>query len=188
MLLKQVVFLDRDGVINRDSHDYIRNWNDFEFLPRSLEALNLLACKGLPVIVITNQSGIHRGFISLPDLADIHRQLRQVVERTGGRILDFFYCPHHPDELCACRKPEPGLIRQACARYDIDLPASVMVGDSAKDIECGRNAGCGTTILVRTGNGCAAQEELTGKGIRPSAVAADLYEATQFILKYSVVP
>ncbi len=182
MSLKQVVFLDRDGVINRDSRDYIRNWDDFEFLPKSLEALNLLARQGFTVIVITNQSGVGRGLIDLSDLADIHRRLKQVVERVGGRILDFFYCPHHPDEHCTCRKPEPGLIRRACDRYDIDLPTSIMIGDSAKDIECGRNAGCGATILVQTGNGAAAQKELAGKGIHPTAVAVDLYDATQMIL------
>ena len=181
-MLRQIVCLDRDGVINRDSRDYIRNWDEFQFLPRSLEALNLLEQKGFKVIVITNQSGIKRGIISLADLAFIHRQLKQVVERVGGRILDIFYCPHHPDDHCDCRKPKTGLIRQACSRYDIDVSASVMVGDSAKDIECGRNAGCAATILVRTGNGPAAAEELSGKGIAPSAVAADLYEATQIII------
>jgi len=180
--LKKVVFLDRDGVINRDSPDYIKNWNEFEFLPGSLAALRLLSDAGFRLIIITNQSIIGRGMVPLSVLADTHRRLKEAVAASGGRILDIFFCPHRPDEDCDCRKPKPGLIQQACRRYGIDPADSVMIGDSAKDMLCGRNAGCGTTILVRTGNGIRAEKELAELQIRPDLVAADLLDAARYLL------
>jgi len=180
--LKKVVFLDRDGVINRDSPDYIKNWNEFEFLPGSLEALRLLSQAGFHLIVITNQSMIGRGMVPLKLLEETHRKLKDAVAATGGDIFDIFFCPHRPDEACDCRKPSPGLIQQACRRYGIDPADSVMIGDSAKDVLCGRNAGCGTTILVRTGNGIRAEKELADLKLRPDLVVADLLDAARYLL------
>ena len=180
--LKKVVFLDRDGVINRDSPDYIKNWNEFEFLPGSLEALRLLSQAGFHLIVITNQSMIGRGMVPLKLLEETHRKLKDAVAATGGDIFDIFFCPHRPDEACDCRKPSPDLIQQACRRYGIDPADSVMIGDSAKDVLCGRNAGCGTTILVRTGNGIRAEKELADLKLRPDLVVADLLDAARYLL------
>ncbi len=100
----------------------------------------------------------------------------------GGCLRDIFICPHRPDEACACRKPKPGMIQQARERYDIELGTSIMVGDSARDILCGRNAGCGATVLVLTGNGPTAEQELIAQGVRPTAVVSDLFDAAQAIL------
>lgn len=183
-----VIFLDRDGVINHDSPDYIKNWAEFQFLPGSLEALNLLTREGYRLIVITNQSVINRGMVPMSVLADTHRRMLAAVERTGGRIEDIFFCPHRPDENCDCRKPKPGLIFQARDRYGITLAHSIMIGDSAKDIECGINAGCGATLLVGTGNGAEAITSLTARGIRPHARAADLLDAAHMILSGNLVP
>jgi len=180
--LKKVVFLDRDGVINRDSPDYIKTWDEFQFLPGSLEALRLLSQAGFRLIIITNQSIIGRGMVPLRVLEETHRKLKAAVAAEGGDILDIFFCPHRPDEDCDCRKPAPGLIQQACRRYGIDPADSVMIGDSAKDMLCGRNAGCGTTILVRTGNGIQAEKELAELQIRPDLVAADLLDAARCLL------
>jgi D-glycero-D-manno-heptose 1,7-bisphosphate phosphatase len=181
-MLDKVVFLDRDGVINRDSDAYVKRLAEFEFLPGSLEAVRRLTEAGREIIVITNQSVIGRRMASLAELAEIHRYMLESVADGGGRIRDIFFCPHLPDEGCDCRKPAPGLIRRAAAAHDIDLATAVMVGDSAKDILCGRSAGCGATVLVRTGNGAAALQELTAQGVSPDYLAADLLDAASWIL------
>jgi D-glycero-D-manno-heptose 1,7-bisphosphate phosphatase len=179
---QKVVFLDRDGVINRDSPDYIKSWSEFEFLPGSLEALKKLTVNEFVVIVITNQSVIQRKMISLKELEHIHDMMRKTVQSSGGEIEDIFFCPHMPEDECDCRKPYPGLIFKAGEKHRINLKASVMVGDSAKDIECARNAGCGTVILVKTGNGVTAEKQLKEKMIRPDVIVRDLLEAAHWII------
>ena len=149
----RVVFLDRDGVINQDSPDYIKSWSEVRFIPGSLSGIRRLNEAGYTVIVITNQSAVHRGLIPLHELERIHRGMQEAAAAEGGRIAAVFFCPHLPDEGCPCRKPRPGLIRAAQAAYAIDMEQSVMVGDSARDIECARRAGCGRAVLVETGNG-----------------------------------
>lgn len=178
---KKVIFLDRDGTINRDSPDYIKSWDEFEFLPGSLKALAALTRAGYKLILITNQSAVGRGMVSLQTLNHTHSRLRAAVEAAGGRIESIFFCPHRPEDHCECRKPEPGLIRRACERYRIDPADTIMIGDSAKDILCGRNAGCGATILVRTGNGREAEKALAGQNAPPDAVADDLLRAVEII-------
>jgi D-glycero-D-manno-heptose 1,7-bisphosphate phosphatase len=180
--MTSTVFLDRDGVINQDSPDYIKCWAEFHFIPGSLDAIARLTRHGFTVIVITNQSAINRQMVNLADLETIHRRLSQAVSDNGGRITDIFYCPHRPDEGCGCRKPKPGLIFAARDRYGIDLSRAVMVGDSVKDILAGRAAGCGRTVLVQTGNGMTAIRALEETGQRPDHVAADLDRAAQWIL------
>jgi len=177
-----VVFLDRDGVINRDSPGYIKSWSEFEFLPGSLEALKKLTVNGFAVIVITNQSVIHRKMISLKALDHIHDMMKKAVLSSGGDIKDIFFCPHIPEDECDCRKPNTGLILKAEEKHRIDLKASIMVGDSAKDIECARNAGCGTVILVKTGNGALAEKQLKEKMIRPDVIVQDLLEAAHWVI------
>jgi len=176
------VFLDRDGVINHDSPDYIKSWEAFRFIPGSLEAIARLTRAGIAVIVITNQSAVNRGMISPEALETMHRRMCRAVADTGGHIADIFFCPHRPDEDCGCRKPRPGLILAARDRYDLDLSSAVMVGDSEKDILVGRAAGCGATVLVKTGNGDKAIQSLTRKGALPDHVANDLAAAANWIL------
>ena len=182
--IQNVVFLDRDGVINRDSPDYIKNWSEFDFLPGSLEAMAALNRSGFNVIVITNQSAVHRGLISTDTLHQMHHKMQTAVRSHGGRILDIFFCPHLPEEGCRCRKPRTGMIERACSKYALDPKTTTMVGDSAKDIECARNAGCGRTVLVRTGNGNAALPQLQANGVRIDFVAADLNNAASWILRH----
>ena len=179
---EKVVFLDRDGVINKDSPDYIKSWSEFEFLPRSIEAIKRLTLNGFTAIIITNQSVINRKMVSGEDLEYIHAMMKKAVKSGGGEIKDIFFCPHMPEDGCDCRKPKPGLIYRAQKRYGIDLSTSVMVGDSAKDIECARKAGCGQSILVKTGNGTEAERILAEKKIFPDHVVQDLYEAVNLIL------
>jgi len=181
-MLKKVVFLDRDGVINRDSPDYIKRWEEFEFLPRSIEALRLLSAGGFTVMIISNQSAINRGMTSRREVEKIHARMREAVRNGGGEIRAIFYCPHRPEDNCDCRKPKPGLIHQAEQRHQIDLSASVMVGDSARDIQCAKNAGCGFSVLVQTGNGRDAEKILAKENLFPDHISEDLYHAAKWIL------
>lgn len=175
-MLSKVIFLDRDGVINRDSPDYIKSWDEFEFLPGSLQAIRRLTENGCSLIVITNQSAVGRGLITVAALEAIHRRMTAAIREAGGRLTDIFYCPHTPEARCGCRKPLPGLIRRACRRYFVDLPQAVMVGDRPGDIACGRSAGCGRTILISQG----APHAMTG----PTAdrVAGSLLDCVEWIL------
>jgi D-glycero-D-manno-heptose 1,7-bisphosphate phosphatase len=184
--LDKVVFLDRDGVINLDSSDYIKSWSEFKFIPRSIEAIKELTLQGFYIIIITNQSVINRNMVSGKGLEYIQASMKNEVKSGGGLIKDIFFCPHIPEDNCDCRKPKPGLIYQAQKAYSIDLKDAVMVGDSAKDIECARNAGCGTAVLVKTGNGAEAEKTLAEKKIYPDHIAQDLYEAVQWIVDIKV--
>ncbi len=177
----KVIFLDRDGVINRDSPNYIKSWAEFEFLPGSLAAIKNLTLNGYTVIIITNQSAINRGITPLRELEHIHFMMMEILNSHGGEVKDIFFCPHTPEQGCTCRKPEPGLIKMAQKKYQVDLAESCMVGDSAKDIECGQRAGCGRTVLVKTGNGITARKILEEKNIFPDYVASDLHDAVTWI-------
>jgi histidinol-phosphate phosphatase family protein len=171
------VFLDKDGVINMDSPDYIKSWEEVVFIDGSLEAIRLLAQNDFQIFLITNQSMINRGMVPVAHLEYMFAMMKQEALAAGGRITDIFYCPHTPEDGCRCRKPLPGLIRQAQQAYPIDMEKSFMVGDSARDIECGKNAGCGKTILVLTGNGPQARTDLAEKQIFPDHIAENLLDA-----------
>lgn len=188
-MLENVIFLDRDGVINEDSPDYVKKWMEFDFIPGSIEAIKKLHINDFPAIVITNQAMIGRKISGLKDLAEIHLNMSDAVKQHGGVIRDIFFCPHGPDENCDCRKPKPGLILQAQKKYDIDLSTACMIGDSAKDIECARNAGLRHAVLVRTGNGKRAELTLKEKNIIPDYVAEDLMDAVDWVLDtgYSIL-
>jgi len=181
-LLKNIVFIDRDGVINRDSPDYIKSWAEFKFIPGSIDAIKLLTLNGFVVILITNQSVINRNMVSLDGLEYIHSMMKSAVNSGGGEIKDIFYCPHIPEDRCDCRKPETGLIRRAQKTYHIDLASSVMVGDSVKDIMCASNAGCSKSILVKTGKGVDSEKILAQKKLFPDHVAEDLLDAAKWIV------
>lgn len=180
-VMRPTIFLDRDGVINHDSSEYIKSPEEFHFIPKSPEAIALLNRHGFDVIIITNQSLIGRKWISAAVLDTIFDKMLSGVEKTGGSIKDIFFCPHTPDDGCGCRKPATGLIEQACEKYDIDPATSCMVGDSTKDILCGKSAGCGKTVLVLTGNGNRSKEELTALNNPADHTAADLFSAAQWI-------
>ena len=149
------VFLDRDGVINVD-HGYVSTWERFDFLPGVPEALRELQDAGYLLVVVSNQSGIGRGYYSEADVASLNRAIAQYLGSTVGVTLSgFYHCPHHPTEAegefrreCDCRKPAPGMIRQAVLDHDIDLKTSLLVGDKDSDIEAGRAAGVARLFKV----------------------------------------
>ena len=146
----QAVFLDRDGTLNRERADYVKSWQEFEWLPGALDALALLATLAVPVVVVTNQSVVGRGILDPGGLHAIHAQACAEAQAAGGRLDDFLFCPHVPADGCMCRKPKPGLLLQAAARYSLDLQCCVFVGDSLTDMQAAEAAGCGW-LLLRTG-------------------------------------
>lgn len=164
--------MDRDGTINVEK-DYLYRAEDFEFIPRVPEALRLLNEAGLLVVVVTNQSGVARGYYTEEDVDILHRHIAAELAKSGAWVDAWYYCPHHPSGRgsyslpCSCRKPLPGMLMEAARHHNIDLAASVMIGDKLVDMEAGIAAGC-RTILVRTGYG--TDEEVR---IRPGSVVCD---------------
>lgn len=157
---EKAIFLDRDGVINKEVN-YLSNPKDFEFIPGSIKALRRLQEIGYKLIVITNQSGLARGYFTEETLNKIHNKMKRILRENNVILTDIFICPHHPDitGICECRKPKPGLLIQAKQKYNIDLKNSYMVGDTLKDIQAGKNAGC-KTIFVLTGHGEEEKEKI----------------------------
>lgn len=151
MVIKTVI-LDRDGVINVDSDNFIKNTDEFIFLPHSLVALEKLAKNNIVLFITTNQSGIARKLFDLDNLFDMNKKLLNSLSSNFKKSLKaIFYCPHL--ENCACRKPLPGMINKIKAIYNIDLKTTAIIGDSLRDLEAGKAAGCKYNFLVRTGKG-----------------------------------
>jgi D-glycero-D-manno-heptose 1,7-bisphosphate phosphatase len=146
------IILDRDGVINEDSDAYIKSPEEWHPIPGSLEAIAKLHQAGFKIAVATNQSGIARGYFSLATLEAMHAKMQQHLAALGGKIDALAYCPHGPDEDCACRKPKPGLLHSVAQQLQLPLSLAYFVGDTAKDIEAANRVGC-QPILVKTGKG-----------------------------------
>ena len=148
----QLVILDRDGVINFDSEHYIKSPEEWLALPGSLEAIHTLNQQQINTAVATNQAGVAKGYLSLESLYAIHQKLRDELAAMNAHLDAIFYCPHHPDQHCSCRKPQPGLLFQALEHFHMSSDQACMVGDSLRDIQAARAAQC-EAILVLTGNG-----------------------------------
>ncbi len=161
---KQAVFLDRDGTINVEK-EYLFRPEDFEFTPGAVEAIKILNHAGYLVIVVTNQSGVARGYYKESDVLHLHKYIDNLLNARGARVDSWYYCPHHPNGInpynviCNCRKPMPGMLLQAAAEHSIQLSKSWMVGDKIADIEAGMAAGC-RPLLVLTGYGSEISNEL----------------------------
>lgn len=176
----RLIILDRDGVINQDSDDYIKSVDEFIPLPGSLEAIAQLNQAGYRVAVATNQSGIARGLYDVATLNAMHDKLRRLLASLGGEIEMIAFCPHGPDEQCDCRKPKPGMYLEIAKRVDNSLKSVPVVGDSLRDLQAAQAVGA-TPILVRTGKGertIAKGEGLDGIPIYENLAAAvnDLLE------------
>lgn len=146
---KKTIFLDRDGVINIDKH-YLYKIEDFEFTNKLFETCKHFQSLGYQIIVITNQSGIGRGYFSEEDFNKLTTWMIEEFKNNNIDILDVFYCPHEPNDNCECRKPKPGMINEACKKYEIDLNNSWMIGDKPSDIEVAFNAGISNSILINS--------------------------------------
>lgn len=176
---RKAVFLDRDGTINVDP-GYLGDPEKFHFLPGVVNALTRLREAGYLIFVISNQSGIARGFFRDEDLKKIHDKMTTALRAQGIALDGIYYCPHHPAEQCSCRKPSPKMVLEASRSYDIELRDSYFIGDRTSDIETGKNAGC-RTILVLTGAGEEAYAALS-KSQQPDHVARDLSGAVSWML------
>ncbi|MDO9023149.1 D-glycero-beta-D-manno-heptose 1,7-bisphosphate 7-phosphatase [Zwartia sp.] len=175
----KLIILDRDGVINEDSPDYIKHPDEWHAIPGSLQAIARLHQAGWRVAIASNQSGLARGLFNISALTAIHQKLRKELAQLGGAIDSFFVCPHGPDDNCVCRKPLPGLFHDIAKRYDIDIKDVPAVGDSMRDIQAASIAGC-RPWLVQTGNG---PKTLKQGNLPPNtAVVQDLAEAVEQIL------
>lgn len=147
---KKIVFLDRDGTINKKPQkaQYITLWEKFYFLPKALEALHLLKERGYTVFIITNQPGIARKMLSEDQFKNIHKKMIHEIKKNGGEVTDIFVCKHGWDDGCFCRKPNPGLFFQAASKYNINLYDSYCIGDDERDIIAGSRAGCKTFLIT----------------------------------------
>ena len=175
----QLIVLDRDGVINLDSDEFIKTPDEWEPIPGSLEAIASLSRAGYEVVVATNQSGVGRGLFDVQMLDRIHRKMSDSVRAAGGELRGIFVCPHRPDDGCDCRKPKPGLMRQIEDRFSCRLAGRPAIGDSARDLEAAIAVDA-CPILVRTGNGMRTERSLSDSdGI---AVFDDLAAAARALI------
>lgn len=174
--MSRAAFLDRDGVINQKAprDRYITRWEEMQILPGVVEAIAILNRAGLLVILVTNQRCVAKGLITAAELDAIHERMRDALASAGATLDGVYCCPHELQPVCSCRKPRPGMLLEAARAHDIDLTASWMIGDSDKDIEAGRNAGCRTVRLLEHGE---------AENVKADMVARSLLEAACKILK-----
>ncbi len=187
-VMKAAVFLDRDGTLNEEV-GYINHIDRFRLFPWSAAAVKKLNHAGIPVVVLTNQSGVARGYFPESLVREIHVRLEEDLGRCGAHLDGIYYCPHHPDakipayrESCDCRKPAVGMMRRAAGDLDLDLMASFVVGDRYQDISMGLHAGArGVLILTGYGKGEYQYQKDTWPR-QPDHVAVNLLEAVDWIL------
>lgn len=177
----KAVILDRDGVINEDSDDYIRTASEWQAIPGSLEAIADLHKAGFSIYVATNQSGLARQYFDEGALNAMHNKMHAQLAEHGGRIADIAYCPHGPDEGCGCRKPKTGLLRQLQERAGRSFKGCYLIGDKLSDVKLAIDGGC-IPLLVRTGKGAQTERKLTNEDVM---VFDHLAAASAFILTES---
>lgn len=172
--MSKAVILDRDGVLVEDT-GFVHKIEDFKLIPNAVEGLKLL--KNFKLFIITNQSGIGRGYFKFEDFLNYNKKVVEELEKHNIKIGKTYVCPHAPEENCECRKPKAKMIKDAAKEFGIDLSRSFMIGDKKIDVEMGRNAGC-KSVLVLTGNGMREKENS-----KADYVAKDLIDAAKWILK-----
>ena len=182
MTRQPFIILDRDGVINEDSENYIRSPEEWIPIPGSIEAIAELSRAGYRVVLATNQSGIGRGYFDEYTLGQMHEKLHQLVEDQGGSISGIFLCPHTPDADCHCRKPATGMLEQIEAEFGESLRGSWFIGDSKKDLDCGFAHGC-RPGLVLTGKGPVTHEQLDDAQRDAISIFPNLRAAANHILE-----
>jgi D-glycero-D-manno-heptose 1,7-bisphosphate phosphatase len=189
----KVVFLDRDGTICEEV-GYLKSVDQMKLIPRSAEAVSLLNRKRFKVVVVTNQAGVARGYFPEAALEKLHAEMMHQLRAEGARVDGIYYCPHHPTDgfppylrECNCRKPATGLLEKAAADLNLDLSSAFMIGDHFSDVECGQRIGA-QTVLLLTGHGTETLGKRASWPMPPSHIAADLFEAVQWILERSERP
>ncbi len=178
----KVIFLDRDGVINKYPGDrkYVTSWKEFRFLPKAKLAIAKLYKHKFKIFIISNQAGINKGIFSQENLDDITKKMLAAIEKSGGKIEAVYYCTHRQEENCFCRKPKAGLIDIAKKTHSVKTKKSFFIGDTIRDVKTAKAAGC-KSILVLSGKEKLSHKK--GWEVQPDFVFRDLWEATEFILK-----
>ncbi len=176
----RAIFLDRDGVLNRDGPGYVTRPDDLIMLPRAADAVALINRAGLAAVVVTNQSGVGRGIMPISALEAIHARLEQNLAQGGARLDLILSCVHAPWEGCGCRKPLPGMLETAAELLDLDLRQCTLIGDKPTDIECGATAGCATALVL---SGLQRVCEPVRMPRMPDAVCIDVFDAVSWALE-----
>ena len=180
--MKKLIILDRDGVINHDSVDYIKSPQEWLPIAGSLQAITRLNSAGYQVMVASNQSGIAKKRLSIATLLDIHNKMRRLVEEAGGQIKAVFFCPHAPQDDCTCRKPKPGMYIDISKRSQVSLQGLPIIGDSLRDLQAAAAVNA-QPYLVKTGNGMQTIHHLSESGLGDVPVFDDLAKAVEHIIQ-----
>lgn len=176
------IFLDRDGVLIENRADYVRNWSQVNIFPEAIEALSNPSLEGYKIVIVTNQSAVERGIISINTAVNINDRLIELIHNQGGRMDGAFLCPHIPKSNCDCRKPKPGLILQAANKLSVDLKRSWMIGDAWSDVQAGQAAGVFGTVLVKTGRGIEQLSMSQPIGLGDYLICDNLPHALEVVL------
>jgi len=185
MKAKKVIFIDRDGVINKDpggwtEYSYITKWKDFHFLPGAKTAVRRLNRAGYDIVIISNQAGVSKGFYTKAALRHINKRMLEEIRKSGGTIRRAYYCVHQKSDNCGCRKPETGLFRQAERDLGVKAAEAYFIGDGQMDVEAGRKARMKTVLVL---SGKSKVDDIEDWKARPDLIFRDLGQAVNFILK-----
>jgi len=178
------IFLDRDGVLIENRSDYVRNWSQVNIFPDAIHALSNPKLINHKIVIVTNQSAVGRGIISLSTAQEINDRLVHLIRERGSRVDDVFLCPHGPDDACDCRKPKPGLLLTAAKELSLDLKRSWMIGDAWSDVQAGQSAGVRGTIILKTGRGTDQLSLPQPLGVKDFLVCDNLSQAFKVILDH----
>lgn len=182
------LFIDRDGVINKDpggwtKTNYVTEWKDFHFVPGTLEALKILKDKGIKVIVASNQGGVNKGYYTLEELNKVNDRMLQEIRKSGGEIEEVFYCIHKDEDNCSCRKPKSGMLDMAAKKYGVKPGEVYFIGDDKKDILAGKKLGCKTALVL---SGKSSRDDVKGWQEKPDRIFKDLLEAVNSLTREEV--
>jgi D-glycero-D-manno-heptose 1,7-bisphosphate phosphatase len=178
--MRGAVFLDRDGTINEEL-GYLNDPHRLYLIPGAAEAIRLLNDAGILTVVVSNQAGVGRGYFSTATIEAIHQQLAKELARRGAYVDAIYYCPHHPNEGCECRKPKTGMLLRASQEHKIDLQRAFVVGDKVSDMDAGRRVGC-RTVLVLTGYGEQTRKTYRNTSFQPDHISSDIDDGVKWIL------
>ena len=179
------IFLDRDGVLIENRANYVRDWSQVKIFPKSVKALANSNLENYKIVIVTNQSAVGRGIISLETAMNINNRLIELIHGQNGKLDGAYLCPHDPKDGCDCRKPKPGMLFQAAEKLSLDLKRSWMIGDAWSDVQAGQSAGVHGTIIVKTGRGADQLLLPRPNGINNPLVRDNLAQAFEAILSHN---
>lgn len=182
---KKVIFIDRDGVINKDpggwtEHNYVTRWEDFKFLPNSIEAIKALTDNGYEIVLVSNQAGVNKGYYSRAELDEVNSRMLSKIKSSGGRIAKTYYCVHQDSDNCDCRKPKTGLLKKAEKELKVSARDAFFIGDARVDVEAAKRARMKAVLVL---SGKTDLEDVAEWETKPDHIFKDLLEAVNFILK-----